>query len=271
VRVEDKVAIITGAGSGIGRACSLLMAEEGAKIIASDVVAERVEETAKLIQEKGGECIAVTGDVSNADDIDRMIRAAVETSGRLDILINNAGILLMKSLLETTEDEWDRVQTINLKSVFLFCKRAIPEMLKAGKGKIVNIASLAARLADPYQPAYAASKAGVVALTQAMAMEFAHQNIGINCICPGAIRTNISIPADQVPYKVKMEGIPIGHIGEPEDIAPVAVFLASEDSDYLTGEAIIVDGGMSKNLYPVYSSFTMHPDLQEKVKNGVRK
>lgn len=267
MRFKNKVAIITGAGSGIGRACSLLMAEEGAKIVASDVVVERVEETTKLIQEKGGDCIAVTGDVSNADDVDRMIRAAVETFGCLDILINNAGILLMKSLLETAEEEWDRVQTINLKSVFLCSKRAIPEMLNAGKGKIVNIASLAARLADPYQCAYAASKAGVVALTQAMALEFAHRNIGINCICPGAVRTNISIPADQVPYKVEMEGIPIGYIGEPEDIARVALFLASEDSDYLTGESIIVDGGMSKNLYPVFSSFTMHPDLKEKVRN----
>lgn len=267
MRLENKVTIITGAGSGIGRACSLLMADEGAKVIASDVVAERVEETAKLIREKGGDCIAITGDVSNEGDIDRMIQTGVETFGRLDILVNNAGILLMKSLLETTSEEWDRVQAINLKSVFLCCKRAIPEMLKAGKGKIVNIASLAARFADPYQSAYAASKAGVVALTQAMAMEFAHRNIGINCVCPGAVRTNISISADLVPYKAEMEGIPIGYMGEPEDIARVALFLASEDSDYLSGEHIIVDGGMSKNLYPVFSSFTMHSDLQEKVKN----
>ncbi len=266
MRLENKVTIITGAGSGIGRACSLLMAKEGAKVVAFDVVAERVEETAKLVQEKGGSCIAVTGDVSNADDVDRMILTGGETFGSLDILINNAGILLMKSLLETTSEEWDRVQAINLKSVFLCCKRAIPEMLKKGKGKIVNIASLAARLADPYQSAYASSKAGVVALTQAMALEFAHRNIGINCVCPGAVRTNISIPADQIPYKVEMEGIPIGYMGEPEDIARVALFLASEDSDYLTGEHIIVDGGMSKNLYPVFSSFTMHSDLKEKAK-----
>ncbi|MBW1903073.1 MAG: SDR family NAD(P)-dependent oxidoreductase, partial [Deltaproteobacteria bacterium] len=142
MRLENKIAVITGAGSGIGRACSLLMGEEGAKIVASDVVTERVEETARLVQEKGGSCITVTADISNTDDVSRMIHAAVETFGRLDILVNNAGILLMKSLLETTEEEWDRVQTINLKSVFLCCKRAIPEMLNAGKGNIVNIASL---------------------------------------------------------------------------------------------------------------------------------
>ncbi len=271
MRLENKVALITGAGSGIGRACSLLMAEEGAKVVASDVVAERVEETAKLVQEKGGDCIAVTADVTNKDDIDHMIQAALEKFDRLDILVNNAGILLMKSLLETTEEEWDRVQTINLKSVFLCSKRAIPEMLKVGKGKIVNIASLAARLTDPYQSAYASSKGGVITLTQAMALEFAHQNIGINCICPGAVRTNIAIPADQIPYKVETAGIPIGYMGEPEDIARVVIFLASEDSDYLAGESIIVDGGMSKNLYPVFSSFTMHPDLEEKVKNGAAK
>jgi len=264
MRLENKVALITGAGSGIGRACCLLMAREGAKLVASDVLSERVEETAKMVQEQGGRCIAVTADASKTDDIDRMTRTALETFDCIDVLVNNAGILLMKSLLETTEEEWDRVQTINLKSVFLCSKRVIPEMLKNGRGKIVNIASLAAYLADPYQPAYASSKAGVVALTQAMALEFAHRNIGINCICPGAVRTNIAVPADQVPYKVEMDGIPIGHIGEPEDIARVALFLASEDSDYLTGEHIIVDGGMSKNLYPVFSSFTMHADLKGK-------
>jgi len=271
MRFENKVAIVTGAGSGIGRACALLMAEEGARVVASDVVSERLEETVGMVREKGGHCIGVTADVSSPEDVDRMIRSTVETFGCLDILVNNAGILLMKSLLETTEAEWDRVQTINLKSVFLCSKRAIPEMLKNGKGKIVNIASLAARLADPYQPAYASSKAGVVALTQAMALEFSHRNIGINCICPGAVRTSISIPADQIPYKVEMEGIPIGYIGEPEDIARVVLFLASEDSDYLAGESIIVDGGMSKNLYPVFSSFTMHADLKEKAKESTSK
>jgi len=269
MRFENKVAIVTGAGSGIGRACSLLLAEEGAKVAASDIIEERAEETAKLIEDKGGTCIPLTIDVSRSEDIDRMINTAVDRFGCLDILINNAGIHFMKSLLETTEDEWDRMQAVNLKSVFLASKRAIPEMLKAGKGKIVNIASMSALVTDPYHSAYASSKGGVIALTQAMAMEFSGRNIGINCICPGSIRTNIAVPADQIPYKAQTEGIPIGYMGEPEDIARVALFLASKDSDYLAGEHILVDGGHSKNLYPPFScSFTMHEEIKAKAKKS---
>jgi NAD(P)-dependent dehydrogenase (short-subunit alcohol dehydrogenase family) len=267
VRLEDKVAIVTGAGSGIGRACGVLMAREGARVVAFDMVAERAEETSKLIEDEGGICEALTGDVSRNDDIDRMVSTTVDRFGCLDILVNNAGILVMKSLLETTEAEWDRVQSVNLKSIFLACKRAIPEMLKVGRGKIVNIASMAAIVTDAYQSAYASSKAGVITLTQAMALEFSSRNIGINCICPGSIRTNISIPAEHIPYKCKAPGLPIGYMGEPEDVARVALFLASEDSDYLAGEQILVDGGESKNLYPIFpASFTMHKELAEEAK-----
>jgi 3-oxoacyl-[acyl-carrier protein] reductase len=267
MRLENKVAIVTGAGSGIGRACALLMAEEGAKVVATDILAGRVEETARLIEDDGGVCIPLTNDVSSSGDVDRMVSTTVDRFGRLDILVNNAGILVMKSLLETTEEEWDRVQAVNLKSMFLSSKRAIPEMLKAGKGKIVNIASMAVFSTDAYHPAYASSKAGVIALTQATALEFARRNININCICPGSIRTNIAFPAEQMPYRTPAKGIPIGYMGEPEDIAGVALFLASEDSDYMAGEYILVDGGQSKNLYPVFSSFAMHEELGEEGRN----
>lgn len=265
MRLKERVAVITGGGSGIGRACCLLFSREGAKVVAGDVDTEGVEQTAALIREEGGTCIPLTVDVSQRDDIDRLIQTVSDGFGRLDILVNNAGILLQKGLLDTTEEEWDRVQTINLKSVFLCSKRAIPEMLKKGKGKIINLASLAGVCADPFHAAYASSKAGVAALTRAMALEFARRGIRINCVSPGAVRTNIAIPSDQLEVRNKMDGIPIGYIAEPEDVARVVIFLASDDSDYLVGENIMVDGGVSKNLYPLYfSSYTMHRELMEK-------
>jgi NAD(P)-dependent dehydrogenase (short-subunit alcohol dehydrogenase family) len=263
MRFENQVALITGGGSGIGRACSRLLAREGAKVVVADIAAHSVEETVQEIREAGGEGISVVADVSRADEIDRMIGSAVERFGQLHILVNNAGILLMKSLLATTEHEWDRVLAVNLKSVFLSSRRAIPEMIRAGRGKIVNVASLTAVATDPYHAAYAASKAGVIALTQAMALEFARQRIGINCVCPGAVRTNIAFQADQVRYQSPMQGVPIGYMAEPDQIARVVLFLASEDSDYLVGENILVDGGISKNLYSLLAPFSMHAELNQ--------
>ena len=265
MRLKDRVAVITGGGSGIGRACCLLFAREGARVVAGDVDTEGVEQTAALIREEGGTCIPVTVDVTQRDDIDCLIRTAADGFDRLDILVNNAGVLLQKGLLDTTEEEWDRVQTINLKSVFLCSKRAIPEMLKKGRGKIVNLASLAGVCADPFHAAYASSKAGIIGLTKAMALEFARSGIRVNCVSPGAVRTNIAVPSDQFEYRNKMDGIPIGYMAEPEDVARVVLFLTADDSDYLVGENIMVDGGVSKNLYPLYvSSFTMHQELKDR-------
>jgi len=263
MKLEHRAAVVTGGGSGFGRACCRLLAREGAKIVAADLVAERVEETAGLIREEGGTCIPVQTDVSKKEDVDRLIGTAVETFGCLDILVNNAGILLQKGLLETTEEEWERVQAVNLKSMFLCSRRAIPEMLKAGKGKIVNMASMSAITTDPYHAAYASSKAGVVGFTQATALEFSRRGIAVNCVSPGAVRTNIAIPSDQMDYRGRMEGIPIGYMAEPEDIARIVLFLSSDDADYLVGENIVVDGGMSKNLYPVFGAFAMHQELLE--------
>jgi 3-oxoacyl-[acyl-carrier protein] reductase len=268
VRLGNKVAIVTGGGSGIGRACCRIFAREGARVVAADKVSESARETARIIQQEGGTCIAVTVDVTRTDEIDSMFRTTADRFGPLRILVNNAGILLQKSLMDTTEEEWDAVLNVNLKSVFLCSKRAIRDMLKAEGGKIVNISSLSAIATDPFHPAYACSKAGVIGLTQAMALEFSRRRIGINCICPGAVRTNIVVPADQIDVRTRMEGVPIGYMAEPEEIAAVALFLASEDSNYLVGESIIVDGGISKNMYPVFSPFTMHGELLAADKSG---
>ena len=261
MKLADKVAIITGGGSGIGQACCRLIAKEGARVVIADIATEGAKKTAALIEKEDGTCLALTIDVTDSEQIAQMVQATVGEFGTIDILVNNAGIIIQKGLLDTTEEDWDRIQAINLRSVFVICKQVIPEMLKAGKGKIVNIASLAACVADPFQSAYASSKAGVVALTQTMAMEFARRNILINSICPGAVRTNIVIPADQMDHKARMEGVPVGYMAEPEDIAKVALFLASEDSDYLVGENILVDGGISKNFYPVFSPFAMQKEV----------
>jgi len=261
MRLQDKVAIVTGGGSGIGRASCQVFAREGARVVAADRVSERARETAQIIEREGGTCIAMTVDVTRADDIDSMFQTTAEKLGPVQILVNNAGILLHKSLMDTTEEEWDEVFNVNLKSVFLCSKRAIREMLKTGGGKIVNISSLAVQSTDPYQSAYTASKAGVIGLTRAMALEFSRRRIGINCICPGAVRTNILAPADQIEVRTQMEGVPIGYMAEPEDIASVALFLASQDSDYMVGEAIVVDGGVSKNMYPFFSPFSLQEGL----------
>jgi len=268
MRLEDKVAIVTGGGSGIGRASCQIFAREGARVVAADRVSERARETAEIIEREGGTCIGVTVDVTRADDIDSMFRTTAEKLGPVDILVNNAGILLQKSLMETTEEEWDEVFNVNLKSVFLCSKRAIREMLKTEGGKIVNISSLSAITADAFHPAYASSKAGVIGLTKAMALEFSRRQIGINCICPGAVRTNIAVPADHLDVRGRMEGVPIGYMAEPDDIASVALFLASGDSDYLVGETIVVDGGVSKNMYPFFSPFSMHRELADTDKTG---
>jgi len=263
VRLKHKVAIVTGGGSGIGRACCQVFAREGARVVAADRASERALETARIIEREGGTCIALTVDVTRADEIESMFRTTAEKLGPVRILVNNAGILLHKSLMDTTEEEWETVLKVNLKSVFLCSKRAIPEMLKTGGGKIVNISSLAVQSTDPYQAAYTASKAGVIGLTRSMALEFSRRRIGINCICPGAVRTNILAPADQIEVRTRLEGVPIGYMAEPEDIASVALFLASEDSNYMVGEAIVVDGGVSKNMYPFFSPFSLQEGLVE--------
>ncbi|TET88682.1 MAG: glucose 1-dehydrogenase [Dehalococcoidia bacterium] len=242
-KLDGKVALITGAASGIGRATALLFAKEEAKIAVADYVPAGGQETVKMIQKAGGDAVFIEADVSQAANVERMVKTTVNAYGQIDILFNNAGVgQTGDSMVETTEDEWDRVLNINLKGVFLCSKYAIPVMLDQGGGVIINTASIAGLVGLPGIPAYGVSKAGVIQLTRMMAAEYGRQDIRVNCICPGAIQTpmteSVSLPMDayiQVQF--------LNRTGQPEDIARAALYLASDDSSFVTGVALVVDGG----------------------------
>ena len=243
-KLDGKVALITGAASGIGRASALLFVEEGAKVAVADYVPAQGQETVKMIKEAGAEAIFIEADVSKAADVERMVKTTVDTYGRIDILFNNAGIMgAFAPTAKTTEEKWDLIVGINLKGVFLGSKYAIPVMLDQGGGVIVNTASTAGIEALPNLPAYSASKGGVILLTKAMAMEYGKKNIRVNCICPGGIRTPIAAASGIVGEQSPLPGQPLRRIGEPEDVAQAALYLASDGSSYITGAALVVDGG----------------------------
>ena len=248
MRLENKVALITGAGSGIGRATAELFAKEGAKVIVADYNAESSQLTVRSIKESGGQATFVQADVSKAIDAERMVRAAVNTYGRLDILHNNAGIFVKPTPAhELTEDIWDRVFDINIKGVWLGCKYAVPELIKAGGGAIVNTASMAGIRGRPYTSAYCASKGAVVMFTKTLAIELAPYNIRANCICPGAVNTplihQLGVTQEQAAAQV-LSDQPIPRFARPEEIAQAVLYLAADgESSYVTGHALQIDGG----------------------------
>ncbi len=249
-RLIGKVALITGAGGGIGRATALLFAREGAKVAVADFVSAGGQETVKMIKEAGGEAAFVEADVSKSADAQRMVSRTVESFGRLDILFNNAGIqskFLMTA--DTPEEVWDRILATNLKGVFLGCKSAIPVMLKQGGGVIISTASAAGVIGLPGTGAYGASKAGIIGLTRTMALEYADRNIRVNCISPGTIMTAMS------PGAIDPENVPPFHqsqamrrFARPEEVATVALYLASDDSSFVTGTNTVVDGGYTAGI-----------------------
>ena len=243
-RLEGKVAIVTGAGSGIGKETALLFAREGAKLVAADRVAETGEKTVWQIKDSGGEAIFVKADVSRAGDVERMVKEAVKEYGRLDILSNNAGILgEVSSVGDATEENWDRVISTNLKSVFLCSKYVVREMLKAGGGVIINSASTMGFVGLPGNTAYSASKGGIIQFTKTMALEYASSNIRVNCVCAGWIDTPMNENLDERIVKWTVRETPMGRLGRPEEVAWAILYLASDESSFVTGTALVVDGG----------------------------
>jgi 3-oxoacyl-[acyl-carrier protein] reductase len=239
-----KVALITGAAQGIGKAVALLLAQNGADLVVSDINLEKAEETAKEIESMGRKAMAIKVDVANYTDVDRMIQAVMERFGHIDILVNNAGIARDKLILRMTEEDWDAVLNINLKGTFNCTKAVIKHMVKQRSGKIVNIASVVGEMGNAGQANYAASKAGVIGFTKTIAREFAQRGINVNTIAPGYIQTPMT---DGLSEKVKEELkrlIPMERLGQPEDVAHAVLFLVSETSSYITGQVLNVNGGI---------------------------
>lgn len=243
--LKNKVAIVTGGGSGIGRTIAMRFARESADIIVADVKEELAEKTAKEAKKMGISSLALKADVSVSSDVAQMVKTAVDKFGRIDIIVNSAGIIIRKYIFDYTEEDWDRTMNVNLKGVFLCCKEVVPVMLKQGKGKIVNIASTFGQIGTR-RGVYGSSKAGVINLTTSMALELAPYNINVNAISPGIVETPMSAAVRPSPEMLKkvLGCIPYGRLGQPEDIASAALFLASDDSDYMVGSVVIVDGGM---------------------------
>jgi NAD(P)-dependent dehydrogenase (short-subunit alcohol dehydrogenase family) len=249
-RLRDKVALITGAGGGIGRVAAELFAAEGAKVVVADAVADGATATVKAIADAGGVATAVTVDVSQSDQVENMIAAAEEAFGGIDILYNNAGVLPPDDggTLDTPEDTWERVMAVNLKGVWLCCKHGIPALQRRGGGSIINVASLVAIMGSAVaQIAYTASKGGVLSMTREMAVEFARENIRINALCPGPIQTPLmaGLLSDPERRARRLVHVPIGRFGQAEEVAKAALFLASDDSSLMTGASLVVDGGIS--------------------------
>ncbi|MGB0605482.1 MAG: glucose 1-dehydrogenase [Candidatus Latescibacterota bacterium] len=250
MRLENKVVLITGAGSGIGYHSALRCAAEGASIVAVDQREETAEKTAQAVTSAGGACIPVRADISNDADCSTMIERAESAYGRLDVLFNNAGISHIDDgdAVGTDEDVWDLTMQVNLKGVFLCCKHGIPALRKAGGGSVINTASFVALLgAATPQIAYTASKGGVLALSRELAVVHARENIRVNALCPGPLHTELLMKYLDTEEKRqrRLVHIPMGRFGNADEIAQTVVFLASDESSYITGTSFTVDGGIT--------------------------
>lgn len=244
MKLEDKVAWVTGAAQGIGRSVALLLAQNGADIVVSDVNLEKAEETVRDIQALGRKALAFKVNVVNLEEVERMTQSVLEQFKQIDILVNNAGITRDRLLLRMTEEDWDAVINVNLKGTFNCTKAVVRHMSRQRSGKIVNIASVSGEMGNPGQANYSASKAGVIGFTKTIAREFAQRGINVNAVAPGYIQTPMT---DAIPEKAKEELkrlIPMERLGRPEDVAEAVLFLVSDSSSYITGQVLNVNGGI---------------------------
>ena len=250
-RLEGQTALITGGGTGIGRAIALAFSREGANVAVAGRRSEKLQSVVREVQEAGGQGLAVAGDVTKARDTERAVRETVERFGQLNVLVNNAGALHVSSIEGIPEQEWDRLMLVNLKGPFLMSRAALPEFRKAGGGAIVNIGSVLGLVAMKNRAAYCTSKGGVTMLTKAMALDHAHEGVRVNCICPAVVETPLvrelfgTGAEGEAARKARIAQIPAGRMGRPEDVAEMAVYLASQESSWVTGVVIPLDGGLS--------------------------
>ena len=251
MRLNQRVAVITGAGSGIGRAMALRFAEEGARILAADVSALGAETTADAVRERGGEAVPFAVNVAEPEQVRLMVERARGAFGRLDILCNNAGVGSTTNVVDQDPVEWDLVMAVNVKGVFLGCKYAIPVMLGQGGGVIINTASVAGMVGLVNRAAYSASKGAVIALTRQVAIDYIEQKIRVNCLCPGTVdspwvgRLLAQSDDPDAMRRALVARQPMGRLGTPEEVLAAALYLASDDAAFITGTGLVIDGGLT--------------------------
>jgi NAD(P)-dependent dehydrogenase (short-subunit alcohol dehydrogenase family) len=250
-RLAGKSAVITGGGTGIGQAIALAFAREGAQVAVAGRRKEKLDETLHLLQQAGCSALALECDVTKAADTQRVVKSAEDAFGKVNVLVNNAGALSVSTVENITEEDWDRVMATNVKGPFLMSRAALPAMRRAGGGSIINVGSVLGIVAIRDRAAYCASKGGVSMLTKAMALDHAQDNIRVNCVCPSIVESDMTrnlfaeTEAGQQARESRLASIPLGRFGKPADIAGLTVFLASEESSWMTGTVIPVDGGVT--------------------------
>lgn len=251
LRLSEKVALITGGGTGIGLACAELFAKQGARVAIAGRRREPLDVAVRAIVETGAEAAAVTCDVTNRKSVESALAQVVARFGRLDVLVNNAGAVVVATAEQTSDEDWERLLATNLTGTFLMSRAALPLMRKAGGGSIVNIGSILGLVARRDRAAYCAAKAGVTGLTKAMALDHAHEKIRVNCVCPSIVETELGLRSlrlasdPEAERQRRIAGIPLGRMGKPEDVALMALYLASDESAWITGAAMPLDGGLT--------------------------